>query len=213
MRVMLVEDQVLLREGLAGLFRDAGHDVVGCYGHADGLPVLIGEHEPDIVVLDIRLPPTHTDEGTRAAAAIKSARPATGVLLLSQHVETAHTVDLVARGGFGYLLKDRVLDVADFLAAVDRVARGGSALDPYVVGQLMHRTGAGRGLAGLTDREHEVLRLMAQGYTNAGVARRLFLSERTVEAHVRRLLGKLDIADSADAHRRVLAVLTYLRAA
>jgi len=141
MRVMLVEDQVLLREGLAGLFRDAGHDVVGSYGHAEGLTGLVAGQRPDIVVLDIRLPPTHTDEGTRAAAKIKAAHPAVGVLLLSQHVETAHTVDLVARGGFGYLLKDRILDVADFLAAVDRVARGGSALDPYIVGRLMHRSG------------------------------------------------------------------------
>ena len=186
MRVILVEDQVLLREGLAGLFRDAGHDIVGSYGDADGLADLVAEQKPDIVVLDIRLPPTYTDEGTRAAAEIKAAHPATGVLLLSQHVETAHTVDLVAHGGFGYLLKDRVLDVADFLAAVDRVARGGSALDPHVVGQLLHHSDGG-GLADLTEREHEVLRLMAQGYTNAGVAKRLFLSERTVEAHVRRL--------------------------
>jgi DNA-binding NarL/FixJ family response regulator len=210
-RVMLVEDQVLLREGLAGLFRDAGHDVIGSYGQAAGLTNRIAELEPDIVVLDIRLPPTFTDEGTRAAAEIKAAHAATGVLLLSQHVETAYTVDLVSRGGFGYLLKDRVLDVADFLAAVERVAKGGSALDPHVVGQLLHRTAVRRGLAELTEREHDVLRLMAQGFTNAGVARRLFLSERTVEAHVRRLLGKLDIADSDDAHRRVLAVLTYLR--
>ena len=213
MRVTLVEDQVLLREGLAGLFRDAGHDVIGSYGCTKGLTDLVAEHQPDIVVLDIRLPPTHTDEGTRAATQIKAAHPETGVLLLSQHVETAHTVDLVARGGFGYLLKDRILDVADFLAAVDRVARGGSALDPYVVSQLMHRTDGRHGLQDLTEREHDVLRMMAQGYTNAGVARRLFLSERTVEAHIRRLLAKLDIADTEDAHRRVLAVLTYLRTA
>jgi DNA-binding NarL/FixJ family response regulator len=212
MRVMLVEDQVLLREGLAGLFRDAGHDVIDSLGDAARLTELVAAQDPDVVVLDIRLPPTYTDEGTRAAAGIKAAHPATGVLLLSQHVETAHTVGLVAQGGFGYLLKDRVLDVADFLAAVDRVAKGGSALDPYVVGQLLRRTEGRRGLADLTDREHEVLRLIAQGLTNAGVARRLFLSERTVEAHVRRLLGKLDIADSDDTHRRVLAVLTYLRA-
>ena len=212
MRVMLVEDQVLLREGLAGLFRDAQHDVVGSLGDAAHLTELVAERKPDIVLLDIRLPPTYTDEGTRAAAEIKAAHPATGVILLSQHVQTTHTVDLVAQGGFGYLLKDRVLDVADFLAAVDRVAKGGSALDPYVVGQLLHRTEGRRGLAGLTEREHDVLRLMAQGLTNAGVAKRLFLSERTVEAHVRRLLSKLNIADSDDAHRRVLAVLTYLRA-
>jgi DNA-binding NarL/FixJ family response regulator len=210
-RVILVEDQVLLREGLAGLFRDAGHDVIGSYGQAVGITNRVAESVPDIVVLDIRLPPTFTDEGTRAATEIKAAHPATGVLLLSQHVETTHTVDLVSRGGFGYLLKDRVLDVADFLAAVERVARGGFALDPHVVGQLLHRTDGHRGLAELTEREHDVLRLMAQGFTNAGVARRLFLSERTVEAHVRRLLAKLDIADTDDTHRRVLAVLTCLR--
>ena len=212
MRVMLVEDQVLLREGLAGLFRDAQHDVVGSLGDAAHLTELVAERKPDIVLLDIRLPPTYTDEGTRAAAEIKAAHPATGVILLSQHIQTTHTVDLVAQGGFGYLLKDRVLDVADFLAAVDRVAKGGSALDPYVVGQLLYRTEGRRGLAGLTEREHDVLRLMAQGLTNAGAAKRLFLSERTVEAHVRRLFSKLNIADSDDAHRRVLAVLTYLRA-
>jgi DNA-binding NarL/FixJ family response regulator len=210
MRVILVEDQVLLREGLAGLFRDAGHEIVGSYGDAADLTDRVTTQKPDIVVLDIRLPPTHTDEGTRAAAEIKSAHPATGVLLLSQHVETAHTVDLVSRGGFGYLLKDRVLDVADFLASVERVAKGGSALDPHVVGHLLHRTQGRNGPAELTDRERDVLRLMAQGFTNSGVAKRLFLSERTVEAHVRRLLGKLNIADSDDAHRRVLAVLTYL---
>lgn len=212
MRVILAEDQVLLREGLAGLFRDACHDVVGSFGDAVGLTELVAERRADIVVLDIRMPPTFTDEGTRAAVEIKAAHPATGVLLLSQHAETVHTVDLVSRGGFGYLLKDRVLDVSDFLAAVERVAKGGSALDPHVVGQLLHHTGGRRGLAELTEREHDVLRLIAQGYTNAGVAKRLYLSERTVEAHVRRLLGKLDIADSDDGHRRVLAVLTYLRA-
>jgi DNA-binding NarL/FixJ family response regulator len=201
----------LLREGLAGLFRDAGHEVVGSLGAVAGLVDVVRERKPDIVVLDIRLPPTYTDEGTRAAAEIKAVCPPTGVLLLSQHVETAHTVNLVSQGGFGYLLKDRVLDVPGFLAAVERVASGGSALDPHVVGQLLRRTEKRTGLAGLTEREHDVLRLMAQGYTNAGVAKRLFLSERTVEAHVRRLLGKLDIADSDDAHRGVLAVLAYLR--
>ena len=150
MRGMLVEDQVLLREGLAGLFRDARHDVVCSRGDAARLSELVAEYRPNIVVLDIRLPPTYTDEGTRAAVEIKAAHPATGVLLLSQHVQTTHTVDLVAQGGFGYLLKDRVLDVGDFLAAVDRVAHGGSALDPYVVGQLLHRTGGRRGIGELT---------------------------------------------------------------
>jgi DNA-binding NarL/FixJ family response regulator len=192
-RVMLVEDQVLLREGLAGLFRDAGHEVVGSFDTASGLVGAVERSRPDVVVLDIRLPPTYTDEGTRAASDLKAAEPGVGVLLLSQHVETTHTIDLVSRGGFGYLLKDRVLHVADFLAAVERVASGGSALDPHVVGQLMRRTG----VSGLTEREHDVLRLMAQGFTNAGVARRL--------------LGKLAIEDGDDAHRRVLAVLAYLQ--
>jgi DNA-binding NarL/FixJ family response regulator len=208
--VILVEDQVLLREGLAGLFRDAGHDVVASLGSCEGLEKIVETEEPDIVVLDIRLPPTFTDEGTRAAARIKATSPETAVLLLSQHVDSKHTVELVQLGGFGYLLKDRVLDVADFLSAVERVARGGSALDPYVVSALLSRTAGQTRLAGLTEREQDVLRLMAQGFTNTGIAKRLFLSERTVEAHVRRLLAKLDIVDSEDGNRRVLAVLVHL---
>ncbi len=210
MRLILVEDQVLLREGLAGLFRDAGHDVVASRGSCEGLEEIVETEEPDIVVLDIRLPPTFTDEGTRAAARIKATSPETAVLLLSQHVDSKHTVELVQLGGFGYLLKDRVLDVADFLSAVERVARGGSALDPYVVSALLSRTAGQTRLAGLTEREQDVLRLMAQGFTNTGIAKRLFLSERTVEAHVRRLLAKLDIVDSEDGNRRVLAVLVHL---
>ncbi len=208
--MILVEDQVLLREGLAGLFRDAGHDVVASLGSCEGLEEIVETEEPDIVVLDIRLPPTFTDEGTRAAARIKATSPETAVLLLSQHVDSKHTVELVQLGGFGYLLKDRVLDVADFLSAVERVARGGSALDPYVVSALLSRTAGQTRLAGLTEREQDVLRLMAQGFTNTGIAKRLFLSERTVEAHVRRLLAKLDIVDSEDGNRRVLAVLVHL---
>ena len=210
MRVILVEDQVLLREGLVGFFRDAGHDVVASLGSCDELEDLVETEKPDIVVLDIRLPPTFTDEGTRAAARIKATSPGTGVLLLSQHIDSTHTVDLVRLGGFGYLLKDRVLDVADFLSAVERVARGGSALDPHVVSSLLSKTAGRTRLAGLTDREQDVLKLMAQGFTNTGIAKRLFLSERTVEAHVRRLLAKLDIDDSEDANRRVLAVLVHL---
>jgi len=209
-RVILVEDQVLLREGLVGFFRDAGHDVVASLGSCDELEDLVETEKPDIVVLDIRLPPTFTDEGTRAAARIKATSPGTGVLLLSQHIDSTHTVDLVRLGGFGYLLKDRVLDVADFLSAVERVARGGSALDPHVVSSLLSKTAGRTRLAGLTDREQDVLKLMAQGFTNTGIAKRLFLSERTVEAHVRRLLAKLDIDDSEDANRRVLAVLVHL---
>lgn len=210
MRVILVEDQALLREGLAGLFRDAGHDVVALLGDCLGIAEAVREHAPDVVVIDVRLPPSFTDEGARAAAALKSTRPDLGVLLLSQHIETAHSVELAGLGGFGYLLKDRVLDVSDFLGAVTRVAHGGSALDPQVVAALLNRHARQDRLAHLTEREREVLRFMAQGMTNTGIAKRLVLSERTVEAHVRRLLLKLDIVDSEDANRRVLAVLLHL---
>jgi DNA-binding NarL/FixJ family response regulator len=210
MRVILVEDQALLRAGLAGLIRTAGHDVVATLGDCDGIEDDVEKHSPDVVILDVRLPPSFTDEGTRAAAALKSAWPALGVLLLSQHIETAHSVELAGLGGFGYLLKDRVLEVSEFLGAVARVAEGGSALDPQVVAALLNRNARRGGFAQLTERENEVLRLMAQGMTNTGIAKRLVLSERTVEAHVRRLLIKLDIVDSEDANRRVLAVLLHL---
>jgi DNA-binding NarL/FixJ family response regulator len=209
---VIAEDQVLLREGLGRLFEDAGHDVVASFGDADGLPFAITQHDPDLVVLDIRMPPTFTDEGARAAAELKRAHPALGVLVLSQHIETTHAVELVALGGFGYLLKDRVLQVAEFLSASERVANGGSALDPKVVASLVSAGGDDDRLAGLTEREHEVLELMAEGLTNAGIAKRLYLSERTVEAHVRHVLMKLNIPESEDAHRRVLAVLARLSA-
>jgi DNA-binding NarL/FixJ family response regulator len=208
--VILAEDQVLLREGLVGLFHDGGHEVLASRGSCEGIEELVETEQPDLVVLDIRLPPTYTDEGTQAASRIKAASPHTGVLLLSQHVDSTHTVDLVQLGGFGYLLKDRVLDVADFLSAAERVARGGSALDPYVVAALLSRTAGRTRLAALTEREQDVLRLMAQGLTNTGIAKRLSLSERTVEAHIRRLLTKLDIDHTKDANRRVLAVLMHL---
>jgi DNA-binding NarL/FixJ family response regulator len=213
-RVVIVEDQVLLREGLARLFADGGHEVVASQGDAGRLPVIVAGHRPDLVVLDIRMPPTFTDEGAQAAALVKRQDPDVGVLLLSQHVETSHVVDLVRLGGFGYLLKDRVLEVDDFLAAADRVARGGSALDPEVVARLVApRDGGGGPLAELSEREREILGLMAEGLTNAGIAKRLFVSERTVEAHVRHVLSKLDIPQSEDGHRRVLAVLAHLSAA
>jgi DNA-binding NarL/FixJ family response regulator len=210
MRVILVEDQALLREGLAGLIRKAGHDVVASLGNCDAIEEAVRKHSPDVVILDVRLPPTFTDEGTRAAATLKATRPDLGVLLLSQHIETAHSVELAGLGGFGYLLKDRVLDVSEFLAALSRVAEGGSALDPQVVAALLNRNARQENLTQLTERENDVLRLMAQGMTNTGIAKRLVLSERTVEAHVRRLLVKLDIADTEDANRRVLAVLLQL---
>ncbi len=210
MRIVIAEDQVLLREGLVRLFTDRGHDVAAAVGDAEALRASVERHRPDLAVVDIRMPPTFTDEGTRAARTIKDTHPKLGVLVLSQHIETQHAITLVSRAGFGYLLKDRVLNVEDFLAAAQRVADGGSALDPQVVGALM----AARHddpLAALSEREREVLALMAEGLNNPAIARRLVVSERTIEGHVRHLLLKLNLAESDDGHRRVLAVLTYLR--
>jgi DNA-binding NarL/FixJ family response regulator len=211
-RVVIAEDQVLLREGLARLFRDAEHEVVASMGDASRLLPAVAGHHPDLVVVDIRMPPSFTDEGARAARAIKDTHAEVGVLVLSQHIETTHALELVTRGGFGYLLKDRVLDVDDFLAAAERVAAGGSALDPKVVASLLSPRVAGP-LGELSEREREVLELMAEGLTNSGIAKHLYLSERTIEAHVRHLLMKLDLPESEDGHRRVLAVLAHLRAA
>lgn len=207
---MIAEDQVLLREGLRRLFEDAGHDVVGTVDDADRLRAAVSEHKPDLVIVDVRMPPSFTDEGIRAAQWIRDAHPAIGVLVLSQHVESTGAVGLVSQGGFGYLLKDRVLDVSEFLEAAERVARGGSALDPEVVASLVG--GERDALAALTDREREVLSLMAEGLTNNAIARRLTLTERTVEGHVRSVLTKLDLPAGEDGHRRVLAVIACLRA-
>ena len=212
MRVLIAEDQALLREGLARLFEDRGHVVVATLADADHLLAAVQEHGPDLVVVDVRMPPTFTDEGTRAARDIKEACPAVGVLVLSQHVDTTHAMGLVSRSGFGYLLKDRVLDVRDFLAAAQRVASGGSALDPQVVGALMTARQDDDPLSTLSDREREVLALMAEGLNNPAIARRLTVSERTVEGHVRHVLLKLGLAESDEGHRRVLAVLAHLRA-
>jgi DNA-binding NarL/FixJ family response regulator len=211
MRVIVVEDQALLRDGLVRLFTDKGHEVVGSGGETSGLGELVVTTDPDLVVLDLRMPPTFTDEGATAARSLKANRPDLGVLLLSQHVDRSSVVDLVAKPGFGYLLKDRVFEVDEFLDAAERVARGGSALDPKVVSALISARDDGP-LAQLSARELDVLRLMAEGLTNSGIASRLFLSARTVEAHVGNLMTKLDITDSDERHRRVLAVLSYLRA-
>ena len=211
MRVIVVEDQALLRDGLVRLFADKGHDVVGSAGHTDGLADLVAATEPDLVLLDLRMPPTFTDEGATAARSLKTNRPDLGVLLLSQHIDNASVVDLVAKPGFGYLLKDRVFEVDEFLDAAQRVAAGGSALDPKVVAALVAAQENGP-LARLSTRELDVLQLMAEGLTNTGIASRLSLSARTIEAHVSNLMTKLDITDSDERHRRVLAVLSYLRA-
>jgi DNA-binding NarL/FixJ family response regulator len=210
-RVVIGEDSALFREGLARLLADAGHEIVAKAADADALESAVHAARPDVAIVDVRMPPGNADDGARAARRLRDAYPRLGVLVLSQHVETRHSVDLVARGGFGYLLKDRVLDVEDFLDALSRVAHGGSALDPEVVGRLLNpHAGA---LALLTPREREVLALMAEGRTNVGIAKRLFVSERTVETHVASILSKLDVTASEDDHRRVLAVVAYLRAA
>jgi len=209
-RIVIAEDQALLRAGLSRLFEDAGHQVVAAVDDPDRLRGAVSEHDPDLAVVDVRMPPSFTDEGTRAAQWIRDAHPEVGVLVLSQHVESAGAVGLVSQGGFGYLLKDRVLDVAEFLDAAERVAGGGSALDPQVVASLVG--GEVDTLADLSDREREVLSLMAEGLTNSGIAQRLVLTERTVEGHVRNVLMKLRLPQGEDTHRRVLAVIAYLRA-
>ncbi len=212
MRVVIAEDQVLLREGLARLFEDGGHEVVQLLGSADGLLATVEEHEPDLVVLDIRMPPSFSDEGARAARELKDTRPAIGVLaaLAARRDEPGGRPRDVR--WLRLPVEDRVLEVAEFLATAERVARGGSALDPKVVARLVARPDDDERLGDLTEREREVLGLMAEGLTNTGIAGRLFLSERTVEAHVRHVLLKLGVPESGDAHRRVLAVLTYLKA-
>jgi DNA-binding NarL/FixJ family response regulator len=210
-RVVIGEDSALFREGLVLLLRDAGHEVAAAVGDADALEAAVAAESPDVAIADIRMPPGADDAGARAAARIRRDHPDVAVLLLSQHVETRHSLDLMAQGGFGYLLKDRVLDVDDFLDALRRVAGGGSALDPEVIAALVGNR-RDDPLAALTPREREVLALMAEGRTNAGIARRLWLTDRTVETHVRSILGKLGIAGGDDDHRRVLAVLAHLRA-
>ena len=212
MRVVVADDAVLIREGVASLLEDAGFDVVGRAADADDLMLKVRSYKPDVAIVDIRMPPTQTDEGLRAAKEIRERHPETGVLVLSQYVEPAYAMELLAESaeGVGYLLKDRVSDVREFADAVRRVGEGGSALDPAVVSQLVGRRRQDDPLAQLTPREREVLELMAEGLSNAAVAERIVVTERAVEKHVTSIFQKLRLPVAPDTHRRVLAVLAYL---
>jgi DNA-binding NarL/FixJ family response regulator len=211
---VVADDSVLLREGIVRLLAEGGFDVVAQAGDADDLKRKVFAHKPDIAVVDVRMPPDGTDDGLRAALEIRERQPATAVLVLSQYVEEGYAVDLVTEGGggVGYLLKDRVADVDRFLDAVRRVAAGGSALDPEVVAQLLGRQRRDDPLEHVTPREREVLELMAEGRTNTAIAESMVVTERAVEKHVTSIFGKLGLTPAAGDHRRVLAVLTYLRA-
>ena len=213
MKVVLADDSVLLREGVARLLEDADFEVVGQAGTAEELLLKVRSYGPDVAIVDIRMPPTHTDEGLRAAREIREKYPETGVLVLSQYVEPSYAIELLqdSAEGVGYLLKDRVSNVAEFTAAVRRVAEGGSALDPTVVSQLVGRRRRDDPLADLTPREREVLELMAEGRSNQGIAEALVITERAVEKHVTSIFGKLRLPAAAEDHRRVRAVLTFLR--
>ncbi|WP_209634382.1 response regulator [Kibdelosporangium banguiense] len=212
-RVVLAEDDVLLREGLASLLDRSGFQVVGQSGDAAGLLPLVREHRPDLVVVDIRMPPTHTSEGLDAARVIREELPGTGILVLSAHAEVEHAMELLAGGrGIGYLLKSRIADVAEFLDTLERIAKGGSVVDPALVQELVSAQRRDDPLAVLSSREREVLALMAEGRSNAGIARRIWIAEGTVEKHVRSILAKLSLPETDDDHRRVLAVVTFLEA-
>jgi DNA-binding NarL/FixJ family response regulator len=213
-RVVIADDSVLLREGLARLLEEYGFEVAGQAGDAEDLLRKVGAHKPDVAVVDVRMPPTHTDEGLRAAHAIRREYPNTGVLVLSQYVEEAYALELLSQSteSTGYLLKDRVADVDSFTDAVRRVAGGGSALDPEVVALLLGRRRREDPLQSITPREREVLGLMAEGRSNAAIAEALVVTERAVEKHVTSIFSKLDLSPTVEDHRRVLAVLAYLRA-
>ncbi len=214
MRVVIAEDSVLLREGVARLLEDAGVEVVGQAGDAEDLLRKVRAHRPDLAIVDIRMPPSHTDEGLRAAQEIRSELPEVGVLVLSQYVEEAYAMELLSESaeGVGYLLKDRVADVEHFIDAARRVADGGSALDPEIVSGMVGRRRAENPIDELTEREGEVLALMAEGRSNRAIATELVVSERAVEKHVTGIFGRLDLPPTPEDHRRVLAVRAYLRA-
>ena len=213
LRVVIAEDDVLLREGLASLLERSGFQVVGQAGDAARLLELVRETTPELVVVDIRMPPTQSNEGLEAAREIRREQPDTGILVLSAHVEVEHAMELLASGqGIGYLLKSRVTEVNEFIETLERVARGGSVVDPALVQELVAARKRNDPLAVVSARERDVLTLMAEGRSNAGIARRLWISEGTVEKHVRSILTKLSLPETDDSHRRVLAVLTFLDA-
>jgi DNA-binding NarL/FixJ family response regulator len=212
-RVVVADDDVLLREGLAGLLERSGFEVVAQAGDGRKLVTLVREHTPDLVIVDIRMPPTHTTEGLDAARTVREEFPDIGVVVLSAFVEVEHAMELLASGQrSGYLLKSRVTDVHDFVETLERIARGGSVVDPALVQELVAARRVDDPLEELTPREREVLALMAEGRSNAGIARRLWVTEGTVEKHVHSILGKLRLTETDDDHRRVLAVVTYLEA-
>jgi DNA-binding NarL/FixJ family response regulator len=213
MRIALADDAVILREGLSRLLQEAGFDVVGLAGDAEALLELVERTLPDVAIVDIRMPPTHTDEGLRAAKVIRERWPTVGLLVLSQHVNTRYALELLSDEtvGIGYLLKERVADLEQLSSSVTRVGQGGSVLDPAVVGELVgRRRQADNPLERLTDREREVLALMAEGRSNGAIAERLFITDHTVEKHVKNILATLSLPQSPDDHRRVLAVIKYL---
>jgi DNA-binding NarL/FixJ family response regulator len=213
MRVVIADDAVLLREGLIRLVEENGHAVVAAVGDGPALVAAIAEHKPDVSIVDVRMPPSHTDEGLRAAVEARRQVPGTPILVLSQYVEVSYADDLLAdrAGAVGYLLKDRVSQVAEFLDALHRVAGGGTVLDPEVVGQLLVRRRRDDPLRNLTPREREVLALMAEGRSNTAIARTIVVTEGAVEKHVRNIFTKLDLPPDDEQHRRVLAVLAYLQ--
>jgi DNA-binding NarL/FixJ family response regulator len=212
MRIVIAEDSAVIRAGLTEILTDRGHHVVAAVGDAEALKAAVTEHKPGIAIVDVRMPPDHTDEGLRAAIAIRRDHPGTAILVFSQYIETRYAADLLrARsGGVGYLLKDRVANVAEFSDAIDRVAAGGTALDPEVVAGMLNATRHASALAALTARERDVLAQMAEGRSNSAIAGQLVVSERAVEKHISNIFTKLDLPPSDSDHRRVLAVLAYL---
>jgi DNA-binding NarL/FixJ family response regulator len=213
MRIVIAEDSAVIRAGLTEILTDRGHEIVAAVGDAEALKDAVAAEKPDVAIVDVRMPPSHTDEGLRAAIAIRRDHPGVGILVFSQYIETRYAADLLAgrsSGGVGYLLKDRVANVAEFTDAITRIAAGGTALDPEVVSGLLNASRHASTLGTLTAREQDVLALMAEGRSNSAIAERIFVSERAVEKHISNIFTKLNLPPSDSDHRRVLAVLAYL---